>query len=355
MVIITSLKKLKIDKYTCEFTSNENVRGTEMNLTQGYFSLCYHYVRPEKENDEFPKLLGTRVNEFKKQISMFEENYKMISLKNVEDFSYKNYKLGNTLGMLITFDDGLADHYLAAKILEKKQIKAVFFIPSCISEDNLPANPIIIHYSIAKFGIKKFLDHYESSLKKFQLNKNSLKISYNPQKDDPWKLIDKIKTNFKYKFNNHNARKILINIYENLLIPSIPNFMEKAHLSNEQIKEILEMGHSIGGHTHTHISVPTTLLNSDEFNKEIILSKKSLEKRFHTNIISFSYPYGEEKDCLSTKKFLKNTNFKIAFTVKAQINNHKTPPLEIGRYEPYSNDTSLILKEMLIKLREENK
>ena len=316
----------------------------------GYVSLCYHYVRPEKNIDPFPKLLGIRINEFEKHVKMLKDNFELISLKQAHDFSHNNILLKDKTGLLISFDDGLSDHFTAAKILNKYNIKAVFFIPTCIIEDGLPANPIIIHYTIEKFGILQFLTEYESSLKKFKIEKNELNIKYN-SKDDPWKIINKIKLVFKYKFTNIESRKILLNIYEKLLLNKFPNFMEVAHLTFSQINQMIEMGHSIGVHTHSHISVAASNLQSKEFHKEMINPKKILEENFKTEIISFSYPYGERKDCLTTKKLLKDTNqYKMAFTVEQKVNYSSTSLFELGRYEPYSNDDTNTLKEKLIKI-----
>ena len=50
------------------------------NSNYGYVSLCYHYIRPEKSIDPFPKLLGTRINEFEKHVKMFLDNFELISL-----------------------------------------------------------------------------------------------------------------------------------------------------------------------------------------------------------------------------------------------------------------------------------
>ena len=35
-----------------------------MNSNYGYMSLCYHYIRPKKNLDPFPRLLGIKIDEF---------------------------------------------------------------------------------------------------------------------------------------------------------------------------------------------------------------------------------------------------------------------------------------------------
>ena len=63
---------------------------------------------------------------------------------------------------------------------------------------------------------------------------------------------------------------------------------------------------------------------------------------------SFSYPFGEQKDYLSSMKLLDKTKeYKLAFTVEEIINSENTSPLEIGRYQPHSNDDVITLQNTL--------
>jgi peptidoglycan/xylan/chitin deacetylase (PgdA/CDA1 family) len=319
-----------------------------VNTKYGYLSLCYHYIRPD-ENDPFPRVLGTKISEFENQIKMLKKNFQLISLDDVLNFSYKKSKLSNEKhGMLITFDDGLYDHFDAAKILYTNGVKGTFFIPTCILKEKLPANPMIIHYSIALCGLQNFLDTFRNALKHFELSESNFNVSYDNQKDNIWKKIDEIKSVFKYKLDYKKSRKILLYIYENLLLSNFPDILKKIHLQKDQIKEIIEMGHTIGVHTHTHISVAATTLSKNDFYNEIILPKKYLEKEFNIPVYSFSYPFGERKDYLSSMKLLDKTKeYKLAFTVEEIINFDNTSPLEIGRYQPHSNDNVKTLENTL--------
>jgi peptidoglycan/xylan/chitin deacetylase (PgdA/CDA1 family) len=318
------------------------------NTKYGYLALCYHYIRPDAD-DPFPRILGTKTSEFKDQIKMLRKNFQMISLDDVLNLSYKKSKLNNEKNsMLITFDDGLSDHFNAAKILHENEVKGTFFIPTCILKEKLPANPMIIHYSIALCGLEKFLSAFRDALKFYNQSENDFNLSYEQQKDDVWKKIDEIKSIFKYKLDYQLSRKLLLHIYQNLLLSVFPEILKKIHLDKEQIKEMVEMGHSIGVHTHTHISVAATNLSKNDFNTEIIFPKKYLENEFKTPVYSFSYPFGEQKDYLSSMKLLDKTKeYKLAFTVEEIINSDNTSPLEIGRYQPHSNDNVITLQNTL--------
>ena len=319
----------------------------------GFLSLCYHYIRPDND-DPFSRLMGTKITEFKNQIKMLKEKFEMISLDDVLEFINTKIFENNKHKMLLTFDDGLSEHYNAAKILKQFDIKATFFIPTCILKERLPANPMIIHYVIAKYGIEKFLEEFRYALKKLGLEIEKYDITYVREDDDVWKKIAEIKYNFKYKLGYKISREILLHIYQNSLLIEYPNILEIIHLNKEQIHEMLEMGHRIGVHTHTHISVAATSLSDSDLFNEIVFPKKYLEDEFNVPIKSFSYPFGERKDYLSSMQFLNKTKeYDLAFTVEEIVNFGNTP-LEIGRYQPMSQDNVRTLENNLSNIIKKN-
>jgi peptidoglycan/xylan/chitin deacetylase (PgdA/CDA1 family) len=312
------------------------------NSQSAYLSLCYHYIRDTNSEKLFPKILGTPVNIFEEHIEMLLNNFELITPENALNFSYTDYKIQeNKIGLLITFDDGLSDHYIAAKILAKHGIKALFFIPTCILEENLPVNPIIIHYCIATFGILKFVEELNYRLEKYLDNSLSYEIQFIKGKDNPDQTIKKIKKLFKYDLSSNLSRVILLDLYQTMLHVKYPDAMKIMHLTKEQISEMLEMGHSIGTHTYSHISIGSTSLSDDEFNYEIVEPKNHLEKYFGIQTDFMSYPFGSMRDCLSSKELIMRTNsYKLAFTVEEILNDKSTSPFELGRYMPTSRDTS---------------
>lgn len=323
-------------------------------FNSSYVGLCYHYLRQSKQIDPFPRILGTNVDEFCNHLHMLQKNYQIISLEDAMNLSYAGTSFcENKPGILITFDDGLSDHFIAAKILSELNIPAIFFVPTCILQEKLPANPMIIHYTIAVFGVEKFLQEFRISLENNKLDKKLFDIPYSRHLDNVWESISTIKSTFKYKLGFYNSRKILLEIYENLFRSQYKNALDIIHLTENQIKKMLEMGHYIGTHTHSHISVAATELDQDDFVKEIINPKNYLEQKFNTKVYSFSYPFGGKEDCLSSSELIKKTNeYKLAFTVEKILNTKNTSPYELGRYQPTSTDTSYkldnIIKEIII-------
>jgi peptidoglycan/xylan/chitin deacetylase (PgdA/CDA1 family) len=322
------------------------------NTPNGYLSLCYHYIRDSSSQNLFPRILGTSVNEFEKHIEMFSNHFKLITPSDALSFSYGNYNFNdNEIGLLLTFDDGLSDHYTAAKILAKYGIKAIFFIPTCVLKDELPANPIIIHYCIAKFGLSNFLNFLKTSLEKNLKDSNNYLNKFSNVKENYQEVIQKIKYFFKYELNDKLSRIILLEIYEKMFHKKFPDAMEIMHLTKNQVCEIIEMGHSIGTHTHSHISVGSSNLEDNELDFEIIQPKNYIEKTFKIKSDFMSYPFGKTIDCLSSKELIvKTDSYKLAFTVDEILNKKSTSPYELGRYMPSSSDTSDLLYKKMITM-----
>ncbi|AJW71781.1 hypothetical protein NADRNF5_2108 [Nitrosopumilus adriaticus] len=314
---------------------------------QQFTSLCYHYIRTK--NNQFPRILGNDIDEFIDHIKMLQKKYSIISANDVLNFYYNNQSFKNNKNILITFDDGLSDHFEAAKILHENDIKAMFFVPTCILDEKLPANPMIIHYCIAEFGITNFLGTFYDIIEELKVSNNiDFSINHFNEFNNRWDKISQIKNMFKYKIQYSLSRKILIKIFQKLFLEKYPNGLDIIHLNENKIRDMIKMGHTIGTHTHTHLSIGATKLNSNDFKKEVINPKKILEKRFDLEIFSFSYPFGEKQDCLSSAELLKNTKeYKIAFTVEENKNTKKTSPLLLGRYMPTSKDSA---KKLSLKI-----
>jgi len=278
----------------------------------------------------------------------------MITLDEAERFSYSDYSIGKR-GILVTFDDGLSDHYLAAQILAEQGIQGVFFIPTTILAEKLPANPMIIHYALAKYSMSRFLQVYREGLEEYGLDRSEYEIKYDKYKDDPWKVIAVIKSVFQYKLTHIQSRKILLFIYRNLLFADEPEILETIHLTQKQIRQILQMGHCIGVHSHSHISIAAKQLSGRQFMQEMVEPKRILERMFNVRVRAFSYPHGEGKECLwADELFKRRKEYMLAYTIEEKMNTKETSPFELGRYMLTSRDNTGALQRALKRIIEKS-
>ena len=309
-----------------------------------YLALCYHYLRPVKSQDPFPRILGTSMEEFHRHVDCLASRYAMISPREAWENSYQDLPASDDLGVLLTFDDGLAEHYDVAHALAARGIHAWFFIPTCIIQDQLPANPTIIHFAIAKYGIQRFLDLYHAAIAAQGSAAETSAIRFHPGRDDPWETIRRIKTQVNYEWQPVQARAVLLDIFQRSLLRDDPDVLSKMHLSAHQIGEMIRLGHSIGVHSHSHVSIAATTLDQDQFSREVVAPQRYLEHQFGIAVKALSYPFGDRQDCLSWEALLQRTHlFDLAFTVEPIVNTHETSPFELGRYMPMGHETAEIL------------
>ena len=88
----------------------------------------YHYVRPSSE--EYPFFNSLDVDVFIKQLNHFNNEYGFISKEKYFDAVSNNKNID---GVVLTFDDGLKDHFsYVLPELKKRNLWGIFYIPSGI-------------------------------------------------------------------------------------------------------------------------------------------------------------------------------------------------------------------------------
>ncbi len=320
---------------------------------RGYLALCYHYIRPPKAQDPFPRILGTRVDGFLQHLDLFQRAYEVLSLADAWGVSYGGFSLKpDRDGLLLTFDDGLADHYQVAQLLAERGIRALFFLPTCVLQDALPANPTIVHYGVAAYGIGRFVELYRAALEAQRLPLAEHDVRFQ-RGQDPWAAIATVKQQLTYRLRAQDARQILLEIYRRSLLADDPDVLGKMHLTQPQVAEMLRLGHAIGVHSHSHVSVGSAGLAPDEFTREVVAPKAYLEETFGVRATAFSYPFGERQDCLSWEALLRRTtSYTLAFTVEERMNTRQTSPFELGRLMPMGSDTAETIYVRLQQIRQ---
>lgn len=321
----------------------------------GFLALDYHYIHQKEQDGVLRKIYAVDKETFANHLNMAREHCTPITIDDVERYYYDNIAIGaERLPILFTFDDGLADHFEAAHMLHQAGIRGVFYIPTCVVRDHLPANPIIIHFGIAIHGITTFLQHFHTGLNIFapQLMAGAA-IQYEKGADDPNVTIGKIKSVLKKTIPHQLGRQILIHIYENLILNGYPRALEMMHLTTDQIEEMLRMGHAIGAHSHSHLSIGASALSAYDYQSEIIEPRRYLEKRFNTKVNSLAYPFGLKEDSLDAAALKKIAGeYKLAFTIEKIFNTSSSNPLGLGRYDVWPSDNS---EELWKKLKDISK
>ena len=99
--------------------------------------VMYHYVR-DLPNTPLPRLKGMLNNTFRQQLRTLREHYELATLETALAFMQGAYRPRRDL-CLLTFDDGLKEHYTeVTPLLVEHGIQGVFFlITSCVQEQHV--------------------------------------------------------------------------------------------------------------------------------------------------------------------------------------------------------------------------
>jgi peptidoglycan/xylan/chitin deacetylase (PgdA/CDA1 family) len=165
--------------------------------------------------------------------------------------------------LLMTFDDGLLSSYRAVKeVLDRYQIKAVFFVPTGILE------------------LKS-----EKEMKYFA------------------------------------AKNLYYNLYkQDSLLPDEYQFMTADHLH-----ELSSNGHTICPHTHSHVLL-RDINDEETAQRELIRPKEILENLLHKKIRAFAFPVGTERQGGGYAFDYIRRNYEFCFTALNGVNTSKTDP-----------------------------
>ena len=292
--------------------------------------VMYHYIR--KFNKETKNLNFLHHNSFIKQLNFFKKKY---SFYNLDD-NFKNINSDNNK-ILLTFDDGLKEHLLIAKILKKKNIKGIFFISSkpLISKDFLTVHKI--HLILAKFNEKQL----EQLFIKFNLEeffKRKLFGVFKIQKNLLKKIKDLKKREeifFKVQLNIISQRKpkIIDNLFDYCFTKKKQQeIFNRFYLNKKDIIQIKKLGMEIGSHGHSH-KVLSLLKKKDQL-FDIKKSISYLKKLTGKPITFFCYPYGGKSVYNNhTINILKKLRIIYAFSVESRLVQQRDSLFEIPRFD----------------------
>ena len=295
-------------------------------------TVMYHYVR--NYDKLYPNFKFLKKKSFLNQIKNFENTLGVISKKS------EIYKCPNKF--LLTFDDGLKDHYEAAKILKKRGHIGIFFIPTFPYIKNKILDVHMIQLITSKMKSEDLMNELN-----FFLKKNNLKYIYENFVKKEFKKriytrdLDEI---VKFKtFLNYEAspmiRKKIINYFSKKL--NIRIKAKNFYLSKKNIIKMKKMGMIIGSHGFSHQIMSRLTLKQQ--NIELKSSKEYLEKMINSEVDFFCYPYGKSFTYNDrTFDLLKKNKFKLSFAAITRKTTKKD--LSFNKYALPRHDTNFFIR-----------
>ena len=285
----------------------------------GVVVLAYHSIRKSKFN---PYGTSVRPEYFQEHMAWLKKNHPVISLS---DFILKKREeiiFDSTV--VLTFDDGYADHYTKARpVLEKLSLPATFFVITgtvMAGESN---------WWERLESLLPFAEHFPEAWK-FEAGEKTHCLRF---QSDPKKVRSVLSSGVFDDFPK-NLKKNLIQlsfILRDLETPERDRTLQELALmvggkevmsletnilSTSQIKEMAANPlFEIGAHSVSHRTL--SKLSIEKQRSEIFDSKKTLEEITGAAIRHFAYPFGSRSDYDSqTVNLVKEAGFESACTTE---------------------------------------
>jgi peptidoglycan/xylan/chitin deacetylase (PgdA/CDA1 family) len=251
--------------------------------------LMFHYVKPTKESSKYPNLNFFPLDQFCNFLDEYLERLKLVSPDQFIHAIEKKIRIPEN-ALLLSFDDGLGDHYKwVFPELMSRGLSAFFFINTL---PILERQMLTVHKIHALSGL---LGYDELRPRFLKLTDKNINNEYS--KIDESKILnaypyDSLQTaKFKYLLNHQMPQDTINPILDILLIEFFgTTFLKEFYLEKENIKIMDKSGMTFGYHGHSH--TPFSMLNKNELGNEI-----AIEKQFFSSIgvyaKSISHPYGD--------------------------------------------------------------
>jgi len=267
--------------------------------------VMYHYVRPIK-NSKYPEIKGLELDGFVRQIEFFKKNFIFITAKQLLSCIYDHNPLPEN-SILLTFDDGLKDHYLYVfPILKKFNIQGLFFPTAETIESKKVIDVHKIHFILANCENKnELIDEIFMFINKHkeEYRLNSPEIYFKelaiPNRFDTNEVIF-IKRILQRALPNHLRSKIVDNLFKKFVTEDEASFAEELYLSFNEIYEMKKSGMFFGSHGYSHEWL--TYLNEEELDLELKkMFEFNLKINNNGNDMIMCYPYGNYNQNLIKK------------------------------------------------------
>lgn len=284
--------------------------------------VMYHYVRDLPHTD-FPRIKGMLTQDFRDQLLALQQCYEMATLESAVAFLQGTYTPARDL-CLLTFDDGLRDHYAeVTPLLVQHGIQGIFFVITACLRDHRVLAVHMNHFLMAALDFARYQNLFLQNIQDVTHKSYPSIESYAAvaQQTYRWDTLDV--ACFKYFVNfviDQKSRDQVVKALFEEHIAAEGAFASALYLNWEEARQMQAVGMVIGGHSHHH--KPLATLAAEESWRDLHTCTSLLTAHLQPQPLwPFSYPYGK-KDSFNdtTVQQLKQLGFQCAFSTEVAAN-----------------------------------
>ena len=289
--------------------------------------MMYHYIRdPGDVAEAGSGIPGLPVKTFEAQLDGLAKQYTFVTWPDVRLALQEEKPLPGS-ACLLTFDDGVCDHYFNAfRILRERKLSGLFFVMDRHDADGLILAHKI-HFLLAKLGLIALRDAIWEKLnsgqrEQFLQAEKKYRLRYPPVSLDS--QINLLKAVLQRDLSGE-VDPILSNLFADY-VGSESEMARSYYLNSDQLREMVAGGMHFGGHSRSHPWFDW--IDAGAQAKEIKASADWVGQ-FEPGPWAFAYPYGGLSD--DSPNLLEEHGFLAAFTTRTQL--HHINPYLIGRLD----------------------
>jgi peptidoglycan/xylan/chitin deacetylase (PgdA/CDA1 family) len=274
----------------------------------------YHYIR-DPSVYAYPGIHALDPQAFRNGVDRMRARFHMASPEEAEAFVYGEGELPRD-SVLLTFDDGLADHRAAVdEVLDPLGIRAVFFIASQPLSESRALMVQKVHYLRATIPPDEFHVAFIAALPE---NRRKALDDIEVARANAMYVYDEPPiARLKYLINFHLPQNVVDQVATKMMADhgeNEANFCARTYMAPVDIKKLHDTGHLIAAHGHSH--TPFSVMTPADLDEEITRNLHCLGDVIGVRPRWLSYPNGRESaipdDC---ENLCERFGFRIGVTL----------------------------------------
>lgn len=286
------------------------------------YIVMYHYTR-DLTHSRYPGIKGLDYALFKEQIDFLTENFHIITMEEaIEAWNSKCVEFPDR-AMLLTFDDGYIDNFLAAfPVLKAHHVQGSFFIPGKTFAENVLLDVNKIHFILASapnIGVLMqdvLQELNECRAQGFGIPDNKDLIEQYAVKD---RFDDKetvfVKRILQTAISEDLRSLISSRLFKKYVGVSEEAFSRELYMNRDQIKCLRNEGMFIGLHGYDHYWFEN--LPVEDMKADIDKSLETMDAFIDKNNWVQNYPYGSCNN--DVVQYIATKGCKLGLTTEVRI------------------------------------
>jgi peptidoglycan/xylan/chitin deacetylase (PgdA/CDA1 family) len=296
--------------------------------------VMYHYVR-DIPRTRFPRIKGLSTRDFASQVDSLAKTHELASLESALAFLDGTYSARRDM-YLLTFDDGLKDHYTdVLPVLSQHGVEGLFFLPTECIADRRVASVHKNHFLMAALDFPDYRSAFMGQLRELSprtdTSVDTEKVSRTYRWDSPEVAA------FKYLLNFRLSVELRDQVLDSLFATHLGNereFAGELYITWEEARQMQSAGMLLGGHSHRHL--PLARLDEDRQRGDLATCARLLHQHLQPQRLwPFSYPYGKADSFnQSTIRTIRQLDFSCSFATETGPNVAGGERYAIKRIDP---------------------